>query len=655
MWHFSKARYDHSNTSPKLGDFFGAQDHCSALVRESVQNSLDARQSDDAPVRLKFTIKTIDHNVFSKYCDTSDAGVTVEEHTSSSDLGRHAVSIKGKAFRTLVVEDSGTIGLIGSVDKKEVRGDSNFVGFWWNEGISPKKKGGKGGSHGVGKSTITRISELSLFFAVTKRFDDDATYLLGFANLPNHSVNSVNYLGYGRYCSLDEQNRKVLPIAEKKLVNEFLYDFRLDRDDYGLSVVIPGVPESVDLVSLVQSTLKDYFWPILRGNLEVEFVDESKSEKHSLTKENIVSFVAGEQNTSQMLRNDNIAGWLSVALKAIELGEGNNPNWFPMVEPKLEQVSPRKVEVSLERDAFTAQNYEAMIKAFDANEMLGFEFNLPVEGKDGSKEVGRVRAFIQRTEIAESTISNNAKFIRRNILISNQKSEVLNSNVAILVVVDDEVLSDYLVGAEGPAHTDWTYNNFKSQSEYKNDGALRFVSNLPRLIYRLLNRDDEKEENVKDFAKDIFSIGAPKEKAKSKKSAKKKKTTIDPAPPPPPKRLPLIRIEKEQDGVGYTVLPTSDFQTLVGEEIHLPIKVSIKSAYMSVRGKSKSWSDYSNIDFDYAKDITVTQAPEGCVDIQHRNANELTFEIKEKKFKVIVTGFDQNRDLLIHQKTEVGE
>ena len=74
---------------------------------------------------------------------------------------------------------------------------------------------------------------------------------------------------------------------------------------------------------------------------------------------------------------------------------------------------------------------------------------------------------------------------------------------------------------------------------------------------------------------------------------------------------------------------------------------------MSVRGKSKSWSDYSNIDFDYAKD-TVTQVLK-VVSIFNTEANELTFEIKEKQFKVIVTGFDHNRDLLIHQKTEVGE
>ena len=77
--------------------------------------------------------------------------------------------------------DGATTGLVLVSDKNNALSGSNFVGFWWNDGISGKGKGSSG-SHGVGKTTLTRISGMSLFLAVTKRSDDDRRFLLGFAN-----------------------------------------------------------------------------------------------------------------------------------------------------------------------------------------------------------------------------------------------------------------------------------------------------------------------------------------------------------------------------------------------------------------------------------------------------------------------------------------
>ena len=183
MWSFPLSGAEDSNRRPKLDEFFKSQQPTTSVVREALQNSLDARDREqDGPVRVSFRISEHSWKKVRKFLKTTDDGVTVNSHTSSDDLGGFAEDLGGKPVRCLAIEDYGTKGLTGSIEKDEARSGSNFVGFWWNEGITGKGKGTRG-NHGVGKTTLTRVSALSAFLAVTNRQTDDQTFLIGFCNL----------------------------------------------------------------------------------------------------------------------------------------------------------------------------------------------------------------------------------------------------------------------------------------------------------------------------------------------------------------------------------------------------------------------------------------------------------------------------------------
>lgn len=218
MWSFPKAGPEHSNSSSKLNEFFNDQDASTALVREAVQNSLDAALDRTKLVRVRLSLDSFHWETLEPFLQTGQIGETVDNHLSSNDLGKFAESFAGRELRCLIIEDEGTKGLIGETDKNNALSGSNFVGFWWNDGISGKGKGSSG-SHGVGKTTLTRISGMSLFLAVTKRHDDQKRYLLGFANLPYHRVNGNSYLGYGRFGqSVHESgDEKFMPLSRKLL------------------------------------------------------------------------------------------------------------------------------------------------------------------------------------------------------------------------------------------------------------------------------------------------------------------------------------------------------------------------------------------------------------------------------------------------------
>ena len=55
MWKFKKLEEDSVLTDPTDGSFFANNDDSDNLVREAIQNSLDAQVDTSKPVKMKFT------------------------------------------------------------------------------------------------------------------------------------------------------------------------------------------------------------------------------------------------------------------------------------------------------------------------------------------------------------------------------------------------------------------------------------------------------------------------------------------------------------------------------------------------------------------------------------------------------------------------
>lgn len=646
MWRFPKNPADHSNTKSKKDEFFNTQNASTSLVRETIQNSYDAALDKDNPsVIVRFNIKDISSKSFEPYFKTEE-GLSLYDHLACEDHGKFAFSPKGSKIRSLVIEDEGTTGLTGHLNKNDARSGSSFVGFWWNDGISGKSRGA-GGSHGVGKTTLTRVTEMSTFFAVTKRSDDLQRFLIGFSNLPYHRMNSHVYVGYGRYglASGDAFN----PIENASSIDGFLSEFSLSRDQSGLTLLIPGIPSDVNYLSILTSSILEFYWPIIRGHLQIEIVDETASQHYYLNADTIAENC--EFLTSQAVSEHQaileIKERINISSEIIKLRDSKSPLWFAGNSPRAESDSKNHYKLAFGKEDFSPENLDLMCDGFQDGELIGYRFKLELNPVTGEKQSGYADLFLKKIEIP---LAKRTHFIRKQVIVSNQKGGISARDVACFLIIEDNLMSDYLVLAEEPAHTQWFHVRFNEQKEFKSDVPLRFLMNLPALIHRILTRDDEENRRHDSVFADIFSIADPAAETTSRRKKRTKKATKRPDIPPPKKR-PIIRVDKDQQNTGFKIVPVTEFETILQEEnLSLPISIEVRAAYVSALGKTRSWRDYSPIDFEFNKTIPIKIEPIDAAELVSGDGNKFLINVLRPNFSISTEGFDSNRDLIVQPK-----
>lgn len=645
MWHFKKSDLLDSNRRSKLDEFFSAQNVATSVVREAIQNSLDAPLDDEeGKVNVRFTLSEQPWENFEDFINTTDAELTLDSHTSCNDLDRYAKSFKGKTLRCLAIEDYGTKGLTGTTDKNEALSGSNFVGFWWNEGITGKGKGTRG-SHGVGKTTLTRASEMSTFWGLTKRADDEETFLIGFSNLPFHRLNNCSFLGYGRFGERIKKDaeEQFMPVTAPSIIEKFSDTFGLDRSGYGLSVLIPAVTGSISHDSILQAVIEDYYWPILKGDLAVSIIDKVAGTETEICKDNLST--AMDQLSSEAVRYQRIQNLVQSASYVHGMKSGH-PNYFPGIQPKLDPEGNQK-RAHLTSDCFTPDNLARIKDQFVKGEMVAVQFSVKLEPKDSAPVTGTFEIFLRGpTDEGPERIS---QYIRRGLIVTEQNVGIGSKFSCCFVIIDDRDMSNLLATAEGPAHTSWVLKKFQSSGAYKSDWPLRFIMDAANQLYRVVAGEDEEQNEIQNFADDIFSINRPGAGSGSEQKQKpdKPQETKVPVPPSGPKPVEVIRVERLDDGTGFAIHSAKDLgDALETEGVSLPFRIDVVSAYLSVRGNSRSFKDYTPLDFDYSKDIALDTSPPEAVRVINQSGNRLSLHISQVPFTIKVKGFDPHRDLL---------
>jgi len=648
MWRFPRSGPEDSNKSSKLDEFFASQNPTTSIVRESLQNSLDAKpDARGGPVRVRFTLSERNWADLEPWIGTNEDGLTLNTHTASEDLEQFKADYRGQTFRCLTIEDYNTDGLTGDTDKDAARSGSNFVGFWWNEGITGKKSG-TSGSHGVGKTTLTKLSGMSSFLAVTKRRDDDRVFLLGFSNLPFHQLSGSSYLGYGRFGVMEGNGdtEHLMPIEDPPAIEQFNKAFDIERSDYGLSVLIPAVDDRVKSASVAAAVLEDYYWPILKGLLIVEVVDKEVGAVQVIDAASVDQRIRELGDPARRLQS------LVEKARQVIAMQGKHPNFFQGIEPKTSNTPNGATRYSLTAECFAEENLEKMREEFEKGNMIGVSFPVPLEPNGGPNKRGLFEVFIEPdTGKGSDRIE---QFIRKRIVISRQKTNIAGKYGACFVVVEDLDMSDYLMLAEEPAHTNWTFRLLNEKKKYKSDAALRFAMSAASELHRILIGDDEEQDTLENVAEDIFSINKPSdESGKQSRKPKHPERTKEKEVDPKPASVPLIRVERLDDGTGFEVLPVKQFSQIAADQkVSLPIRITVRSAYLSVRGNSRSWKDYSPIDFGFGDNIEMNIEPISAGDIISASENEFVVEVNDEDFVVKSSGFDPHRDLLI--KTTIG-
>lgn len=645
LWTFLETIPGYAKRAAFEGEFFKGESNSSelhgrtdALVREVIQNSLDARLSGPAaPVRVRFRFSGPGESL-----EAASAGRYL--HGLIPHLKQMGVEHAGDPSAPaempyLLIEDFGTKGLCGQPERDRdpdaAEDDQSFFWFWRNIGRSGKH-GTLRGRWGLGKTVFPSASMINAFFGLTVRSTDGRCLLMGQAITQIHWLDGKEFVPEGYFHDPADTSQIQIPFeSPDPLVSDFRRDFGISRDSApGLSVVVPYPLEIYTPEDVLRSVIVHFFVPILQRQLIVEVngegIESAVIEKSTI--ESVADGLAwagasGEQHhTRPPFR---FAEWALERQESDELetlkraGTTSAPQWTP--------------------DLFLDGQLDSLRKRFSDGERIAVRVPITVELKDGTKQETYFDAFLEK----DSDVTHGEDhFVRGGMTISKVATLRSQRGTRGLVLVDDQILSSFLGDAEGPAHTEWSESEDRPNVTYARwKSRLRFVKHSLKKLVDLISPPPEGLDT--DLLQDIFSIEDPR-KTGSKKRRKRNNDvggdTPDPPDPPEP-RPPILTIQKLEGNHGFRIRGAEG----AGRS---KIRVRVRAAYAVPSGNPFARSNYSPFDFVFdkgkAESVRLTHSKD--VQITTRRWDSFVFETASKDFEIEAVGFDPVRDLVIDTK-----
>lgn len=603
MWKFEKKPKGMPEREPQDFEFFRVENISEALVREIIQNSLDAKADNAEKVTVLFKFGTVSFEEFKPFIEE------LIPHLESAGLWENSfyqLSLFEEKAEVpyLLIEDFGTTGLDGDVDKPS-DGGSNFYDFWKREGIS-SKKGAKAGKWGLGKNTILMASSIRSFFGLTLRADDFREILMGKSCLKPHKIGNVQFIETGYFCDKDFD-----PILDYEVIKRFKEVFNIDRkNNTGLSLIIPYYKSEITAETIIVSVLQHAFYPILQDKLDVIIRDKNRG--YCLNKSNLYELC-------QTINNQDHFEYLVFAKDTLEVVPFNVNKECP----EKTDIDPNSFEIPLEN----------LRQRYLNNEVLGFRVNLMVTKKCGQKIATYFNVYIKRNENTRSQLY----WFRSGIRIIDLKNNIPNFPVIGIFVADEPVISEFLNSAETPAHTDWNERSERLKENYSNyREVLSYIKNIFHHIITLINKPPE---GIQDgLLNHIFSVHEIDSEEKDEIMLIKDEEIPEKA------NIKILKLNKIQ--TGFSISINDEYFSYSSDNI-FPIIIKIAVAYDCIKGNP--FKNYSIYDFDFSEETKIIiRINDG--EIKRREKNILIVEAKTKFFKVNVSGFDINRDIIVNAK-----
>ncbi|WP_370314592.1 hypothetical protein [Thalassolituus sp.] len=630
-WRFERKRFSQKSRQPMQASFFttsSIDDDTHALVRESIQNSLDARAG-DGPVRVRFSIGTLSakSGVLSNYiCDEA------WKHFSAGDNGLQNPPSKSDDCRYLVYEDFNTKGLIGDERDFEGQDGNSFYYFMRAEGLSGKNEGDRG-RHGIGKYVFPYTSAIRMFIAATIRSTDSRLLVAGQSVLKSHQVEGIQYTPdgwWGNFESRDGEDYLPLPAVDEMILDRLQADFGLRRSsgDTGLSVVMPFIQDEVTSVKLTEHVIREYFWPIMTGLLEVEIVENGS--ELSITVESIVKVIEATQDSLSL---QEIKPVIDLAQRVISDTE------LSVVKLLLPEAlgAPKWTAKYVSKEASS----EILRKISLPGGMIKVECPLYVRKKNEVEKKSKFSIYLIKDSDDKQY---QPKFIREGIMIPEARSSKVRGYVS-LVVIENGSLATLLGDSENPAHTEWEKNAVKFKNKY--DWGPSTIDFVRLSVNKLLNTISQSDEELDlTVLSDIFYIDLPEndeEVPESRKIARKKKPQpghADEPSSPKPDSKPRTYSLREIPG-GFTLSNAANSAGKVR-------RYEVRMAYdISGASKSKALKSWDKNDFDISKNKYVNKPSGKNVSDVEINGNSIKFTAIDNYFILKVDGFDEHRDLIV--------
>lgn len=622
-WHFGEAQANQKAREPQVEKFFGADvvaNLANALVREGIQNSLDARDDDRVapgePVQVRIRLgEIVGPGVIEVYTAGLWKHLEAQEEEHLPERPNTTLPCQFLAF-----EDFNTRGLCGNPEQCWPDEDpaNAFFNFFRAEGHSEKREDARG-RHGLGKHVFARASRAHCFFGLTQRSDDNRQLLMGAAVLRTHRVGTIRHVPDGWFGQPRESDSLVLPVEEPSALAAFAQAFdllRAETNQPGLSIIVPWLDTSIGLGDVIDAVLRGYFQPVLSKQLVVTIFDGG-SQLITINAESIRGVV---ETRGEALRKE-----LNPLLELTEFALTVDP-----AKVVVGVAPPSKPEWA---SGMLTDAAKALLRDdLQAGKKIAIRVPVKIKGKKPGavEQSSHFDIFMTRDPRSDE---GRVVFIREGLIISDARPRA-TPGVRALVVIEKGPLATFLGDAENPAHTQWQKSMVEGKYTYP-DERIRFVVQSVPQVMRLLSAEQQTPDP--SLWLDLFSIPAdePEFRGPTKKKQDKPGVGPEPKPKPPTVKPKGYRIDKMAGGF---VLRRGSATAARPYAVFIPVAYDVR------RGDPfKSYTpddfllDAAPIRIDERKGVKVTVGPA---------KNEMLVQITADDFELVVDGFGTSRDVI---------
>lgn len=389
------------------------------IVRESIQNSLDAVLDKRKPVEISFNFLKIsrleypslfkleDHIDQCKMYYASDKHAERLFEKMKNFLNQKSSDKKHVNISCLKISDFNTIGMDYEYGDQE----SPFYSFVRAQGKSSKRGSSTGGSFGFGKGAYFNLSAINTVLASTKT-KDGKYFFEGITRLTTHrDSNGSKLSAFGQYNNGETKNSETLPVSNK---NEIPDDFI--REEPGTDFIIVGRrEEKLEKIPMIRSVLNNFWLAIFNNKLSVTVNGETINNGNLDNK--LTDYFGGEETDNSSVNDFE--------------------NWNPK------------------------SYYKAVHYAGKNEKFREFSEKLPT--------IGNVKFYVYRNE----GLSNKTCFLRKpNMVVYKETNNKLNGYSGVFLCEDskgDEILMEM----ENPAHNEWNSSNYLNLEDEKHPNGIR--------------------------------------------------------------------------------------------------------------------------------------------------------------------------------------
>jgi hypothetical protein len=311
-WSFAESNENEGFNASQIAIFSG--DSSESITRETIQNSLDARDDHSQPVKVKFEILKLTQEqcpeafALAPWIDrASTAQSEVKNNKEAEAFYANAKKVlKSQQIRILAVHDSNTKGLGGPTAKTRGIPDGGWISLVQSSGESNQSSDASGGAFGIGGKAPYAMSELRTLFYLSKTQYENREEIRfqGKAILQSMWLNDSGDERSGKtgFYGKASENGTCNPLLDAYVpswasINRMKFS---STSGTSLFVLAPHASDEEESFwhGMYVAVLANFYYAIFSGNLSVEIADSEVIDSSSikkiftreiLEKENLVS------------------------------------------------------------------------------------------------------------------------------------------------------------------------------------------------------------------------------------------------------------------------------------------------------------------------------------------------------------------------------